>query len=614
MGATPTFTMMKSDLMAFSASLLAPGPVVPDDAILESLLDQFSPLAVTGTSGNETFKNQKSSVGLGRVIGNVDLGGGINEFDNFTDSSFVGLKSIKLGTGGLFKNQGLMTNQGVGVVATVDVTGGYTQDDTGSFVTDIDLDNQITDKLTLTEAGSFDGTAPLNFLSIDKLFTKYVLATGSSMTDNYLAPQTLHPAVGFNFLTKVENGNDLVLYADNPSFLELAQDPGSGTTDPGVFQMAQYLDDLEAASSPDNPMARLINMLRFSQTKAELGAALIRLTPHYAVHTFDMINRSADILLDTARECTGVPAYKNPDGRCVWGTISPQAEYRRDTGAGTTNRDDVLRTMSFGGVGEVGRNWSLGATFGRTEFNSKIAFNSEPLSDTDGESWQVYALAKYENDNYFADFALGGGTGSFKGQRDTHVDQVAFIPGETLDGVYLPEELLAGIGNSVAYTQDTSQFGGSARLGMTHRMGAFYLQPTIQFDARWLNVSGEEEGSVAAFTFEGSGNKFYAATPALELGTDIPLSDLASLRIYGKAGVEFSTRQWEIEGRFAAAQNLPGNPALHLTEAIDSPLYRVGAGLELNGVNGVGLSVRYNGAFGETVKQNAVSASLKVSF
>jgi len=139
-------------------------------------------------------------------------------------------------------------------------------------------------------------------------------------------------------------------------------------------------------------------------------------------------------------------------------------------------------------------------------------------------------------------------------------------------------------------------------------------ESVIDFDARWLNVSGEEEGSVAAFTFEGSGNKFYAATPALELGTDIPLSDIASLRIYGKAGVEFSTRQWEIEGRFAAAQNLPGNPALHLTEAIDSPLYRVGAGLELNGVNGVGLSVRYNGAFGETVKQNAVSASLKVSF
>ncbi|RVC28275.1 autotransporter outer membrane beta-barrel domain-containing protein, partial [Mesorhizobium sp. M7A.F.Ca.CA.004.04.2.1] len=335
---------------------------------------------------------------------------------------------------------------------------------------------------------------------------------------------------------------------------------------------------------------------------------------HYAVHTFEMINRSTDIMLEAARECTGVRAYKDPDGRCVWASISPQAEYSRDAEAGTTSRDDVMKTMSLGGIGEVSQHWSLGATIGRTEFDSKIDFNGELLSATTGESWQAYALAKYADKNYFIDFAVGGGTGSFKGERDTHLDQVAFIPGETLIGDYLPEALLPGIGNSVTYTQKTAQFGGSARLGITQEMGAFYLQPTLQFDARWLRVSGKEVGSVAAFNFDGSANMYYSATPAFEIGTDIALSDIASLRVYGKAGVEFSDKEWEIEGRFAAAENLPGNPALHLTEAVDSPLYRVGAGLELNGVNGVGMSVRYNGAFGETVKQNAISASLKVSF
>ena len=65
------------------------------------------------------------------------------------------------------------------------------------------------------------------------------------------------------------------------------------------------------------------------------------------------------------------------------------------------------------------------------------------------------------------------------------------------------------------------------------------------------------------------------------------------------------------EGRFAAAENLSGNPASHLTEAVDSPLYRIDAGFELNGVD---MSVSYDGAFGETVEQSAISASLKVSF
>ncbi|WP_275451173.1 autotransporter outer membrane beta-barrel domain-containing protein [Mesorhizobium loti] len=614
MGATPTFQIQASQLPAFKTFLVAPGPVVPTDAILESLLDQFSPFAITGTSGDDHVDNSPMGGTLGRVIGNIDLGGGNNSFHNFADASMVGLKTIDLG-GGLFTNDGLYTNQGIGVVATVNVGGGFTQDFGGKFVTDIDLNSQTTDAVVLTDTGKFDGTAPLNFLSIDKLFTSYKVATGSAMTDDGIVATmpVEHPAAGFNFVFKVENSTDLVLTTNNQTFLQLAQDPQAGVSDPGVYQMAQYLDDVEAASTPDNPMARLINLLRFLPSKAEIGAALTRLTPHYAVHTFDMINREAETMLETARECTG-PASKNQDGRCIWATITPQGEYSRDAGAGTTSRDDTEKTMSLGGIGEIGQNWSLGATIGRTEFDSKIGFNGAQLSETTGEAWQAYALAKYTNKNYFVDFAVGGGTGSFKGERDTHIDPAFFIPGETLVGDYLDEQKLPGIGSSVTYTQKTAMFGGSARLGFTQEMGAFYLQPTVQFDARWLRVSGTEEGSVAAFNFDGSANTYYSATPALEIGADIPISDLASVRIYGKAGAEFSNKEWEIEGRFAAAENLPGNPALHLTEAVDSPLYRVGAGIELNGVNGVGLSVRYNGAFGETVKQNAVSASLKVSF
>ncbi|ESY72494.1 hypothetical protein X743_15965 [Mesorhizobium sp. LNHC252B00] len=48
-----------------------------------------------------------------------------------------------------------------------------------------------------------------------------------------------------------------------------------------------------------------------------------------------------------------------------------------------------------------------------------------------------------------------------------------------------------------------------------------------------------------------------------------------------------------------------------MTEAVDSPLYRVGVSLVLDASM---VAVGYDGAFGETVKQNAISASLKVSF
>ncbi|WP_292140177.1 hypothetical protein [Mesorhizobium sp.] len=133
-------------------------------------------------------------------------------------------------------------------------------------------------------------------------------------------------------------GTDLVLYADNPTFLELAQDPNSGTTDPGVFQMAQYLDDVEASSSPDNPMALLINMLRFLPDEMELGSALTRLTPHYAVHTFEMINRSC------WRRRANAPAF--PPTRIPTDAVSGRRSVRKPSTAATLGPAPPAETTS----------------------------------------------------------------------------------------------------------------------------------------------------------------------------------------------------------------------------------------------------------------------------
>jgi hypothetical protein len=613
LGGDATFIMDAADLADFQAALAA-GPVAPEKALLASLLDQFSPLAITGTSGNDRIDNRRSAGTLGRVVGNVDLGGGSNSFNNSAGSSMVALQTLDLG-GGLFSNAGRMWNKGIGVLATVDVTGSYTQAAGGQLVTDLDLDTHMTDVLTLSGAGDFNGEAPLNFLSIDRLFGEYVLSTGATMATT-MTPTTLAPTVGFNFLTRVDKATDLVLYAQKPTFEDLINDPLSGVKDPGVVQMAQYLDGLETLPTLyDNPseLARMLNMLRFLPDEAELGKALTRLTPHYAVHTFEMLNRSTDIVLQTARECADLPATYDYDGRCIWLTVTPHAQYERDAGPGTTSRADTYKTLSLGAMGEVGGNWSLGATLGRTEFESDIRFGQDLLSSTTGAAWQAYALARYEQQGYFADFALGGGAGNFDGERDTTLAQVGFIPGETLAGEYLDQLLLDGIGNSVSFHQDTRQFGASARLGMTHHLGGIYLQPSLQLDARWLHVSGHETGSVAAFDFSGSSNTYLSATPGLEVGADIALGDSASLRAYVKGGVEFSSMDWKISGQFAAAEGL-GAPPLSLTQSADSPLYRVGAGMELNGANGVGLSVRYNGVFGDKVKMNTVSAAFKVRF
>ncbi len=577
---------------------------------LATVLSTFSPLAISGTYGNDRVENSKASGTLGRIIGNVELADGVNSMQNFADASFVGLNKIGLG-GGTFTNDGMMTNEGIGVFGAVAVSGGYLQSGSGDFVTDIDLNAEKTDRLDLTGAGNFAGEAPLNFLTIDNLFKEYTVAKGSSMVNNGITARTQHPTVGFDFKFRVDSGTDLVLYADKPTFDSLVKDPASGVSDDNTFEMAAYLDRIEAAPIAVNPMARLINMLRFLPDVKTLGDTVVRLTPHYAVHTFDMLNRSTDLALNQSRRCKQ-DGILDSDGNCVWLAGSPNVRYDRDAGSGLLEHDKMA-DISLGGMAAVNNQVSLGASIALTEFESRIFYNGSLLSNTDGTSLQGYVLADYANDGFSLKTAIGGGKGKFRGQRDTEVAQAGFIPGETVVGEYLPEELLEGIGKVVTYQQDTTQLAISTKAAYKFSSEHVYVQPGVQLDGRWITVDGREEGSLAAFSFQNSSNTMFAITPQLEVGFDTAVGDAGTFRLFADAGLRKSFGKWAMDGGFAAAEGL-GVAPLRLTQPHDSPLLMFGGGAEFATPDGAQLSLRYDGTKSKYTKQHAVTVNFKFEF
>ncbi|MDO5605532.1 MAG: hypothetical protein Q4G25_10270 [Paracoccus sp. (in: a-proteobacteria)] len=102
-------------------------------------------------------------------------------------------------------------------------------------------------------------------------------------------------------------------------------------------------------------------------------------------------------------------------------------------------------------------------------------------------------------------------------------------------------------------------------------------------------------------------------TPGFELGRDIQLDDTSHIRVFATGGVELSNFRWKAKGQLIAAEGLGAVP-LNLTQKVDSPIYRIGAGLELNNSSGVELSIRYNGAFSKETKQHTASANLAIRF
>ena len=574
-------------------------------------LTDFSALTFYGTTGNDRIENSRLDGTLGRIIGNIDLESGVNSLQNFEGASIVGLESIELG-GGLYTNSGLMTNKGFGTLATVGVGGAMTQTATGSLALDISLDDQTIDSLDLTGAGDFDGTTTLNFLSIDKLFEDYVVASGASMTDSGIEAATLAPAVGFDFKFRVEDGTDLVLYADKPSFVSLIEDPASGIDDPNVTEMAAYFDAVEAASSPENPMARLINMLRFLPDEKVLGETLMRLTPHYAVHSFALMNRATDAALDAPQRC--IEDGDTDPRHCFWMSLSPSIDYERDNGSRAANPKDDIDSTGLGGMAAVTDHLSIGASLFYSEMSSDITYKDALLSSTQGDSFQFFGMASYQNSGWEIDAVAGVGTADFEGDRDTTVAQVAFIPGETVAGDLLPVEFLEGIGNRVTYEQDGRQAMGSLWLAYRLRSDIFYILPALQLDARWFELSGKERGSLAAMQFDGSDNTYYAITPNIEIGIDAPIGDSATLHIYGRGGIRQAYGEWTMEGGFIAAESLKGVPPLELTEDIDSPVYMFRAGVELSASDTFSVTAQYDGSTSENTESHAVSVGMKLEF
>ncbi|NTW63370.1 MAG: autotransporter domain-containing protein, partial [Chlorobiaceae bacterium] len=133
------------------------GNTLNNDGIITTIsgIDGFG---IRATKGSDKIVNNRL------IIGSVDLGDGANAFFNNQDKWFKSGETVYLGAGNLLTNHGYVTPGDWNRVLTTRNTGNYLQSDTGVFCTDLDLKNQIADKLDITGTGDVSGTIPINLV------------------------------------------------------------------------------------------------------------------------------------------------------------------------------------------------------------------------------------------------------------------------------------------------------------------------------------------------------------------------------------------------------------------------------------------------------------------
>jgi hypothetical protein len=356
----------------------------------------------------------------------------------------------------------------------------------------------------------------------------------------------------------------------------------------------------------------------------------MRLTPHYAAHTFDLANRVSTSLVDETRSCGDGQSALSEDGRCVW-TASTGFFYDRDGGEGATDRHDSGWMVSVGGQAPLADTWTLGGALGGSEAYSVVDWTKETLSDTTGDMGQGNVYLKYDNGSIFGDVVAFGGGGRFNGKRNTCVTPVLSAQSDSYSPteVFYPDECdetsgtttylddlvaLPGIGKEATYTQDIVWAGGSARLGATATFGSFYVRPQVEGTARWLQIGAyQEKGTEAAMAFDRSDTVFLSGTPALELGiAHLGPSGIAT-RAFVRGGVEFTDTTWAIDGGFVAAESL-NVPNATFSEDADTPVGRIDAGISVMGAHGSGLKAGYSAGVAKDALQHEFFAKLNLGF
>ncbi len=125
--------------------------------------------AIIGGTGNETINND------GTIIGSVDLGSGLNQFNNYSGGQLDAGAVINLGAGNRFLSNGILAPGGPGVLETTALTGNFLQFSNG--VLEIELGSTSSyDRLAVSGTAELAGT-----LSV-ALFGGFVPVKGDQFT------------------------------------------------------------------------------------------------------------------------------------------------------------------------------------------------------------------------------------------------------------------------------------------------------------------------------------------------------------------------------------------------------------------------------------------------
>ncbi|WP_454760314.1 hypothetical protein [Caulobacter segnis] len=541
-----------------------------------------SKLAVTATGGNDAVISNKG------LVGNVDLGLGVNSLTNNAKSFFVSLDYVKL-NGGALINHGLLSPGDAGKVQTTTVQGSFTQSATGNMLTDLDLlrtgkSGEI-DQLKISGPIDIKGAFTLNILNpgyaLPGSHTVAILDGSTTLTQSGLTLNKPISAVASFALAPTAQDLNLKYDIDfSPNGLNRNQ-----------TALGDHINAIQTAGS-SSTFAPITAEVFYVPTVPDLAKIYDGFSPEtYANQQAAQIFASqqfADSMFSCPRASEGVAFSERG---CIW--VKPSARWLQLSAASAAMAYDENSTGLAGGFeAAIDDVWRVGGALSAEDVGGGV----KNRVNADGQRFQGGVVVKRDPGQGFGvGLALHGGQSDMKTRR--------LVP------------LPASPARVARAKQDMTFLAATARA--TYRWGSdrAYVKPMVEASAVKIETKGFAETGAGAVNLVVPDQKdtYARASFKVEAGAEFR-GRSAVYRPYGRVGMTYSSDAQKalFEAAFqgapaAAASGFTVNPGLDKT-TLDTEL-----GLSIIGSKASG-RLAWTGQFGDRTKNQTLSLKLAIPF
>jgi len=514
-------------------------------------------------------------VNSGTINGSVDLGGGVNTFNNLAGGRINAGALLAPGAGNTLLNEGTIAPGGDGSVRTTALTGNLEQTASGNLAFDINAAANTADRIDVSETAKLNGSLTLSVAG--------VAISGGTVTVLTAADNVSH-----NLDLIASPALQAMLVYPDTKTVQVSYNLSFAPTGIGLNgnqnALGGYLNN--AVATDPTSLAGVTGALLKITSNGAYTAALDQLSPEVygdtAVSTIYGARAFGNALLSChPRDGTYVGIS---EGECVWADVSGR-DYSSSSGLGY---DEQTWSFSGGMQVKVAKDVVLGFAAGYEQGSGDTSSTS---IDTDRAYGGV--TLKHTSGPWLLAAAVYGG----KGWSDTS-RSINF----------------GGLATKAEGDQDIEHLSGRVRAAYQAGGNALYVKPMVDVEVTQLWIgSVQETGGPGALSIASSNETLFSAAPALEIGGQHALGGGLLVRPFARAGAIFySNDDIAISSSFVGGP--AGVPSFGTQADIDRVMGTVAAGLDLVWSDASTLKLHYDGMFGDDTEQHTFGAKASFKF